>query len=101
RIQQQFDAFAGGHLAALMVAFNVLGPATGQRLGVLGLDLGELGPHRLGGLEVGGRMRVECRLHDWNPNVLAANAVRISLVPPPIPRMRMSRYCLSISDSAM
>ena len=33
--------------------------------------------------------------------VLAANEVSISVVPPPMPMMRMSRYCRSISDSAM
>ena len=42
----------GCHLAAGMVAFDVLRAAAGQRLGVLGVELGELGRHRLGGLGV-------------------------------------------------
>ena len=52
-VEQQLDALAGEQLAALVVALGVLRPAAGDRLGVLGVDLGELGEHRLA---VGGEL---------------------------------------------
>ena len=45
----------GGQLAALVVAVDVLLAAAGQRLGVLGVEFGELGGHRSRGLGVGRR----------------------------------------------
>ena len=95
----------GGQLAAGVVAFDVLRAAAGQRLGVLGVELGELGGHRLGGLGVAraraGSSVDRSAVMTGIPSVLAASEVRISVVPPPMPRMRMSRYCRSTSDSAM
>ena len=52
-VEEQLDALAGEQLAALVVALGVLRPAAGDRLGVLGVDLGELGEHRLA---VGGEL---------------------------------------------
>ena len=57
-VDEQLDALAGKQLAALVMALGVLRPAAGDRLGVLGVDLGELGEHRLPvGGELGGRSR--------------------------------------------
>ena len=103
-VEQHLDALARGHLAAVVVALDVLLAAAGQRLGVLGVELGELGRHRLGRLGVGRRAGIQRRRqrrHDWYPSVFAASEVRISVVPPPMPRIRMSRYWRSTSDSAM
>src|SRR3954466_11461465 len=86
------------------MALDVLLAATRQCLDVFGIDLGEFGRHRLGRLGEGGRPGIERRRqgrHDWYPSVLAASEVRISVVPPPIPRIRMSRYWRSTSDSVM
>ena len=46
-VEQQLDALAGEQLAALVVPLDVLRAAAGERLGVLGVELGELGEHRL------------------------------------------------------
>ena len=86
------------------MAGNVFVAATGERLRGLGIDLDQLGRHGRGCVDVFGRVGVDggaqdC--HDWNPRSLAANDVRISVVPPPIPMMRMSRYCRSISLSVI
>ncbi len=104
RVDQQFDALAGGQLAAVVMALNVFGAATAKRFGQFGVDL--LEPGLRGGCRcrVGVALRVEGgpqRGHDWKPSSLAASEVRISVVPPPMPRIRMSRYWRSISDSAM
>ena len=103
-VDQHFDAFARGHLAAVMVALDVLLAAAGQRLGVLGVEFGEFGGHHVRGFGERRRPRVDGRFqrgHDWNPRIFAARQVRISVVPPPIPRIRMSRYWRSTSDSIM
>ena len=84
-------------------------PPPGDGLGVLGLDLGELRschrPRRSASVRLWRRrrsiqLRTRSDAHDWYPNRLAARPVRISVVPPPMPRMRMSRYCRSTSDFA-
>ena len=65
-----------------------LGPPPASALACSVVDLGELGRHRRRGLGVGGRRRIEGGpqyRHDWYPSVLAASAVRISVVPPPMP----------------
>ena len=104
RVDQQFDALAGGQLAAGVVALDVLGAATAKRFGEFGFDLLEPGLRDGCRCRVRLALRVECgpqRAHDWKPSSLAASEVRISVVPPPMPRIRMSRYWRSISDSAM
>ena len=103
-VEEQFDAFAGGQLAARVVPLDVLGAAAGERLGVLGVELGELGRHRLGGAAYASELVSSVDFSavmtgtqsSWRPAL-----VRISVVPPPIPRMRMSRYWRSTSDSPM
>ena len=54
-VEEQLDPLAGQQLAAGVVALDVLLAAAGQRLGVLGLELGEL-PASIG--LRGGRVRV-------------------------------------------
>ena len=61
-VEQQLDALAGGQLAAVVVTLDVLGAAARQRLGVLGVELGELARHHLGGVGERGRAWVEGRL---------------------------------------
>ena len=105
RVEQQLDALAGGQLAALVVPLDVLrrrrrrAPWRARRRArrawsviadAASVKAGERGVE--GGLQRG---------HDWNPKRFAASPVRISVVPPPMPRMRMSRYCRSTSDSLM
>ena len=46
-VEQQLDAFAGQQLAALRVARVVLLAAAGDRLRMLGIELGQLLEHRL------------------------------------------------------
>ena len=49
-VDEHLDAFTRGHLAAVVMALDVLLAAARQRLGVLGVEFGELGRHRVGGL---------------------------------------------------
>ena len=103
-VDEQLDAFPGGELAAGVVALDVLGTPAFERIGEFGVDLVEPCGRGGGGGGVGVGLWVERGLqhgHDWYPRTLAASAVRISVVPPPMPRTRMSRYWRSTSDSAM
>ena len=103
-VEQQLDALARRSACRGRGGVRRILAAASQRLGVLGVELGELGRHRLGGLGVSAATRIERgaqRRHDWYPNVFAASEVRISVVPPPMPRIRMSRYWRSTSDSVM
>ena len=47
RVDEQLDALARHQLAARVVPVDVLLPAAGHRLGVLGVEVGELLQHRL------------------------------------------------------
>jgi hypothetical protein len=87
-----------------VVARDAALASPGDGLRVLRVDGGDLlqqgGPV---GPVVGGR-RVDRRAqdgHDVYPSSLAASPVRISVVPPPMPMMRMSRYCRSTSTPRM
>jgi hypothetical protein len=59
RIDQQFDTFAGGHLAAGVMAFNVFRSAARQRLGKFSVEFDQLGRHRRGGVEIRRRRWVD------------------------------------------
>ncbi len=105
RVDQQLDALPGGQFAALMMALNIFRAATAKRLGQFGVDLLEPGfrGRRRRGVRValGVEHRLQRRSRLVMPSSLAASDVRISVVPPPMPRIRMSRYWRSISDSVM
>ena len=60
-VDQHFDALTRGHLAAVVVALDVLLAASGQRLGVLGVEFGELGGHHVRGFGERRRPRVDGR----------------------------------------
>ena len=78
-VDEQLDPLARHQLPARLVALDVLLPAAGHRLGVLGVELRELGEH---GLSVA---------HAVYPNSFAARSVSTSVAPPPIGRIRASR----------
>ena len=52
RIDQQFDTFASGHLAASVMALNVFRSAARQRLGKFSVEFDQFGRHRRGGVDV-------------------------------------------------
>ena len=83
---EQLDPLAGQQLAALLVALVVLLAAAGDRLGVLGVQLRQLGEHRLPA-----RSALGHRGHEVNPSSFAARSSSTSLAPPPMPRIRASR----------
>ena len=76
-VEEQFDPLAGEQLAPLAVPLGVLRPAAADRLGVLGIDLGEAGQHRLA---VGGercRPGVEVRAQDGHTTDPDLGGVRL------------------------
>src|SRR5690606_482624 len=103
-VDQQLDAFPGEQLAPFPVAFDVLLAAARDGLGVLGGQLVELGQHRVAvgrelvaaGVDAGGQNG-----HAEYPSSFPASCSMISLVPPPMPMMRMSRNWRSTSLSRM
>ena len=93
-VQQQLDAFANRQLAAVSMPLDVFGAAPADRGGVLGVEVVNLieqglpvGSEVLAGGVEGGRQPG----HEVYPSSLPAKPVMISLVPPPMPRIRMSR----------
>src|SRR5699024_934259 len=103
-VEEHVDAFAGGELAAVAVSGDLAFAASGER----GLEVGgqvlELGLHRLPGrgvVRAGGVQGGSQDGHAVYPNRRPARVVRISVVPPPMPRRRTSRYWRLTSDSAM
>src|SRR5690606_17355039 len=100
RVEQQLDPLPGEELATAAVPLDVLLAAAGQRLGVFGVDLGELAEHRLARLRVAGGGGVQagsqyghgssasgtsrCRPRSHSPSALACGSDRV-LPPAPSP----------------
>ena len=83
RVDQQLDPLARHQLAAVVVPVDVLLAAAGHRLGVLGVEVGELLEHRLaiGCVGSDGRSVMAC-----TPAVVADRSVSTSVAPPPMPQ---------------
>ena len=94
-VEDHVDSFAGRALTALAVAGDLPLAAAGQRGFEVRGELVELALHGLSsGAEIGAG-GVQCGTQDGHavyPKRRPARVVRISVVPPPMPRSRTSRY---------